>query len=93
MTDLERRLAALEARLPAPASPRDAALRRADAWLVSVSGRRIADLSPEELTRMEAMFRAWPDGLEVPAAAILGVLDSVNIGERLPRLPDSLRFE
>jgi hypothetical protein len=78
--------------LPAPASLRDAALRRADAWLVSVSGRRIADLSTEELTRMEAMLGAWPDGVEVPAAVVFGVLDHVgNDAPPMPPLPPELR--
>jgi hypothetical protein len=90
MTDLERRLAALEARLPQPASPHVAGLRRTEEWLFGISGRTLADLTVAELERMERLFREWPEDMPIiPAAAILAVLDPA--GERLPPLPPELR--
>jgi hypothetical protein len=51
-TGTDRRLGALEARLPQPASPRDAELRRVDAWLSTACGCTFDELAADDLCRI-----------------------------------------
>jgi hypothetical protein len=55
-----KRIDALEAKVVPPTSEDHAIMRKANEWLLAISGRTTMDLCVKELLRIERMLMAWP---------------------------------
>jgi hypothetical protein len=78
--DIDRRVGKLEAKAPPPPDPeQERKARVIDDWLLGVTGKRFADMTCDELDRLEVLFRGDEITGDDASDLVLGCLDENQV--------------